>query len=819
MKTKCLIPKRYLVAALLMLIAVVLTCYDAGANLRRGNEPKDLSGPDILRTENDDDDPDYREERREFLNRFFGTDANGVSPRAYKRGMAEARALPASPLLGGQTFRSPDVPGAPPPWTFPIAPPILDSYSANASAAVYTVAIDPINANVVYTGSFGGLAKTTDGGTTWRYLSDSWDSQSVSAIAINPAASNDVYVGTSREDARYGSYEVGIYRSFDGGSTWSSPLGETQFEGTSIRAIAIDPHGSHSQSATTLYVANGCDHGCGLWRSSDSGVTWSQVYPIDNGVVDDGVYDVAIDAETQPSTLYLTGKNGTFKSTDSGQSWALIRSVLRDSRNRLSVVNSTLYVLEPRDPEHNLYKSVDRGVTWIEIPTRCPCSPIVCGAQNPPGPPICADSCANRCGGIGFFVFAVDPLNPKNIVAGNMALYRTDNEGISWTEIGHWWGDPDPMHCIHPDQRVIAFSQSAAGTVYVGNDAGVVKSTNAGQHWTNLNQNLPGALLYGVSLSRDGTMIAGTQDNGVIFSDPLMPWGNRWKAIHGGDSAHNSIDPMDSRVAYLTMYGKDIWRVTRPGPGATPGPEHNIRPSQFDEDCACNFFPTFSMNPVSPKHLVAACQRVVRTLDGTASPVVWTTIGNGPLASATPCVGWNSVTAATEAPNNSNVIYAVTSYDTVFVTQNANDGPGAIWNQVTTQNHPGGITTVKVDPTNYRTAYLVCDSGIYKTTDMGGSWTQHGISNLIYRDVAIDPANAQRIFAASKAGVFASTDGGVTWGNMSEGLPAGMLISELSYNAANHQLAASTYGRGVYMVEVGRTVRPPRARPTPFPRR
>ena len=557
MKTKCLIPKRYLVAALLMLIAVVLTCYNAGANLRRGNEPKDTSGPDILRTENDDDDPDYREERRQFLDRLFGTDANGVSPRAYKRALAEARALLPSPLLGGGTFKSPDIPGAPSPWTFPIAPPILNSYSANASAAVYSVAIDPINANVLYSGSFGGLAKTTDGGTTWRCMSDSFDSQSISAIAIDPAASNDVYVGTGREDTRYGSYGVGIYRSFDGGLTWSNPLGETQFESTAIRAIAIDPNGSHSQLATTLYVANGCDQGCGLWRSSDSGVSWSQVYPI-NGGVDDGVYDVAIDAETQPSTLYLTEKNGVFKSTDSGESWALIRSVVRDSRNRLSVVNSTLYVLEPRDPDHNLYKSVDRGVTWIEIPTRCPCAPTVCGTQNPPGPPICADSCANRCGNIGFFVFAVNPANPQNIMAGNQALYRTDNEGVSWTEIGHSWGDPNPRVCIHPDQRVIAFSQSAVGVVYVGNDAGVVKSTNSGQDWANLNHNFPGALLYGVALSRDGTMIAGTQDNGVIFSDPLMPWGRTWQAIYGGDSAHNLIDPTDSRVAYFTMYGKNV---------------------------------------------------------------------------------------------------------------------------------------------------------------------------------------------------------------------------------------------------------------------
>src|SRR5256885_4423021 len=222
MKTNCLIPKRYLVAASLMLIGVVLTCYSAGAKARRGSEENRSSGPDILRTENDDD-PEYREQRREFLNRFLGNRPGAVSASAYKKALAEARALPRSPLLEGRMFRSPETPGAVAPWTSPIAPPIMNSYSANASAAIYSLAIDPINVNIVYTGSFGGLAKTTDGGGTWRYLSDAWASQSVSAIAVNPTASNDVYVGTGRED--YGPYGVGLYHSFDGGSTWNSPVG------------------------------------------------------------------------------------------------------------------------------------------------------------------------------------------------------------------------------------------------------------------------------------------------------------------------------------------------------------------------------------------------------------------------------------------------------------------------------------------------------------------------------------------------------------------------------------------------------------------
>ena len=125
---------------------------------------------------------------------------------------------------------------------------------------------------------------------------------------------------------------------------------------------------------------------------------------------------------------------------------------------------------------------------------------------------------------------------------------------------------------------------------------------------------------------------------------------------------------------------------------------------------------------------------------------------------------------------------------------------------MTQKNHPGGISAVTVDPINYLTAYLACDSGVYKTTDMGMTWTQRipqPLQNLIYRDVAIDPANPQHIFAASNAGVFASTDGGVTWGNMSDGIPAGMTVSALSFNAMSRQLAASTYGRGVYILNLG----------------
>jgi photosystem II stability/assembly factor-like uncharacterized protein len=776
-KTNCLIPKRYLVAIPLMLTGMLLTCYSAVGNSRGSGTQNGVTMAGIAPAERDRD-PEYLEKRREFAKRFFGTGPGGVSPSAYMAGLAVARALPPSPLMENRRFTSVETPEIERWWTLPMIYPIEHSYGGNAGAMVHTLAVDPFNANIVYTGGFGGLAKTTDGGFTWQYLSDAWISQSVSAIVVDPNASNIVYVGTGRED--YGPYGVGLYRSFNGGVTWSSPLGGDHFAGTYVRTIAIDSNTSGSELTTTLYVATTS----GLWRSTDSGTTWTRKRQ-------GGIYDVAIDASTFPSTLYVTDDSGTFKSSDSGNSWISIHHVLLHSHNRLSVVKSTsfrristLYLLGSRDPDHNLYKSTDRGATWIQIPTNCFAG---------------ADSCSNQS--IGFSVFAVDPANPQIILGGNLALYRTTDEGATWAEIGHWWGDLDPRRSLHTDQQVIAFSNTVSGVVYGGNDGGVVSSTNHGLDWTNLNQNLPGALMYSVALSADGSMIAGSQDNGVVFSSA----GAHWDMLCGGDSSHDLIDPSDSTWAYYVIYDwNSFTRVNRQTNQST-----NIAPIELGEDADCAFFPTFSMNPASPKHLLAACQHVVRTLDATASPVAWTTIG-GPLAGN---VG-NYITAATEAPGNADVIYAVRNENAVFVTSNAGEGDGATWIQVTQTGNLHGIHAVSVHPADPRTAYLACNSGVYKTTDMGTTWVQEGVQDLIYRDVAIDPANPEQIFAASNAGVFASTDGGLTWGNMSEGIPTGMVVTALSFNAMNRHLAASTYGRGVYMLKLVE----PRVRPLPTPR-
>ena len=736
----------------------------------------------------DDRDPTFRKRRDEFLQGFFGRGSSGVSPTQYATALAAARKLPASPLLQGQGFE----PQAS--WSFPILPPITNS-SGDATARVQAIAIDPTNTNVVYTGSDGGLAKTTDGGSTWRYLSDAWTSQSINCIAVDynrtvPSSNNFVYVSTGRDD--YGPYGVGVYRTFDGGSTWSGPLGAAQFLGTSIAAISTA--GTGSQSNATLYVVNQwplrdyvTQHTTGLWRSTNSGSTWTLLRQRGdpNGI---GIYDVAIDTSTTPDTLYITEDDGVLKSTDSGQSWIQLPiSVTAGSHDKLAVVtyraSTSLYLMQPSDANHNFYKSTDQGSHWTQIPTHCP-----------PG-----GNCNGRTE-IGFAVFGVDSANPQIILAGHYdffqgstSLWRTSNEGAAWNDVGS---------SIHVDQHAIAFSPTGS-LVYEGNDGGIVKSTNTGSTGTNLNHNFSGALLYSVALSRDGSMIAGTQDHGVVYSNRGAVTGTPWNLIIGGDSSHDLIDPLGTMWAYEQVYwsgpGLDSnWYWFRRYNRIT-GDVYNIAPTQVISDNYCAFFPPFNMNLSSPTHLVAGCQYVARTLDGTASPVVWTTIG-GVVAG-----GLGSVTSVYQAPSDSNIIYAIKNNfgadasTTVKVTVDANNGPSATWAPINSNLvSTGDMKAITVHPTDSHTAYLAADHGIYKTTNTGGSWNQIGIPDLVYHDIAIDPDQPQHVFAAANAGVFASTDGGTTWGTMSDGIPQGLAVTSLSLNPYIGRIAASTYGRGVY---------------------
>src|ERR1700756_232265 len=104
MKTNCLIPTRYFVAAWLMIAGVLLAGYSARANARHGGIQNGVTMAGGAPAERDRD-REYLEKRREFAKRFFGTGPDGVSSSRYMKGLVTARMLPPSPLMENRRFR------------------------------------------------------------------------------------------------------------------------------------------------------------------------------------------------------------------------------------------------------------------------------------------------------------------------------------------------------------------------------------------------------------------------------------------------------------------------------------------------------------------------------------------------------------------------------------------------------------------------------------------------------------------------------------------------------------------------------------------
>src|SRR5947209_1775659 len=184
-----------------------------------------------------------------------------------------------------------------------------------------------------YFGSVGGgVWKTTNAGTTWLPIFDSQPIASIGAIAVAPSNPSVIYVGTGEADIRSQiGFGDGVYKSTDAGKTWQNVgLRDTR----QIAAIRVDPRNPDLVYVAALGHVYGPHPDRGVYRSSDGGKTWTKV--LDRGV-DTGAVDLALDPANS-RTIYATvwtarrtvwsqyapiegPGSGLYKSTDGGDHW------------------------------------------------------------------------------------------------------------------------------------------------------------------------------------------------------------------------------------------------------------------------------------------------------------------------------------------------------------------------------------------------------------------------------------------------------------------------------------------------------------------
>jgi hypothetical protein len=425
-----------------------------------------------------------------------------------------------------------------------------------ASGRTISIAVHPANPNVVYVGTAqGGLYRSIDGGATWTPLLDSAGSLAINTVAIVPSQPDTVFAGTGEAEFSGDSFfGVGIYR-IDNASTSapivSGPFGGTEFRGRAIGRIAV-----HPTDPNTIFVSS---------TSGIGGIGVSQ----NNVLAQRGLFR---------STNALSGAPTFTKLT--------IAPLSGQDRNILDVV------IDPGDPNVLLCTEVDsfnqteggvyRTANALDAsPTFTRTFTAGTGtsasrtelAINRNGPTVTVYAASgfnggtlqrsvdggatftqridnNFCGGQCFYdiAVAVDPVDADRVYLGGTSFGTTfaysTNGGTSFTA---------SESGIHTDSHVIAVAPSAPTTLYFGSDGGIYKSINGGASWASLNNATFRATQF-VSLAVHPTdpkfTIGGTQDNGTPWYRPA----GTWTRVDFGDGGYTVIDQNAADTTNVTMY-------------------------------------------------------------------------------------------------------------------------------------------------------------------------------------------------------------------------------------------------------------------------
>jgi photosystem II stability/assembly factor-like uncharacterized protein len=193
-----------------------------------------------------------------------------------------------------------------------VTPKGMTTQEHNSVWMVYIV-MDPNDSNTVYTAS-QRVWKTSDDGNTWAPVSPVLDGTVVSAIEVAPANAKFVYVGTEKG---------GIFRSMDGGATWSGNIASSVLPGMIVTRIE-----THPKNAKTLFVTVGGTGHRHVFRSDDAGTTWSDA---DGGQLPDSPHHAIACLPDRPNTIFVSSDAAVFRSDDGGGTWSNVSGDLPHS--------------------------------------------------------------------------------------------------------------------------------------------------------------------------------------------------------------------------------------------------------------------------------------------------------------------------------------------------------------------------------------------------------------------------------------------------------------------------------------------------------
>ncbi len=701
----------------------------------------------------------------------------------------------------------------------------LDS---TTSGRVNGLAFAPGLAGTYYLASAsGGVWKTTDGGSAWTALSDSWRNLVTASIAVDPTNANNVWVGTGDLDGGKNAFAYGLMHSSDGGATWTN-VTRNGFWG-SFRRIAFNP--SNPQQITAVSGTGQGTSGA-IAFTSDGGATWFLAEG--SGLADYAGLSYSAPFEAYGQTFrrcYVSGNSfgGTLAFSPIGD-WSnttnISRPPLSNNYQYLDVAASAtdseiVYLLSATD------RTIWRGDWRATPPTAI--GPVWTNVTNNFPSDLSPGDNYNWSQRDWDYHIACarDPASGGNVVyVGLIDLAASTDEGASWTSVGLSYAADalgNALALTHNDQHIMAVSPDNPAEMLVGNDGGVYGlSYNGNGSWSwsdGLSRGLGITQFYHAAFHpTDPTrMIGGTQDNASPVSQgDLANWINRG----GGDGGFSAVDRFSPLIQFTNTQATIIRNgagnqidgslaIYRTGNGwATSSMLPFPSPGIGAEPVA--FIVPMTLDPSNPSQLYTATNHLWRWDDSSSQ---WTlTFNVQTLAGAGQYVTFIAV-----APSDGNRIYTGSSDGRVWMTPDA----GSTWTRIdsgTTSLPNRWVTGIAVDPAN-RDRILVTVSGtgtghLWQCTDTlaaARTWIDRsgtggsGLADIAADTVAIDPASpATNWYVGNDVGVFMTSDGGGSWSNATGplGLP-NVQVNRLEIVPGTGYLMAATWGRGIWRIALG----------------
>ena len=684
---------------------------------------------------------------------------------------------------------------------------------ANTGGRVTDIAVDPRNEAVIYVGeATGGLYKTSNGGVTWENAFAKEPVASIGAVAVAASKPDDVWAGTGEANTRNSvSWGDGVYVSHDGGDSWEHVgLGASK----SIGRILIDPKNSNVVWVAALGnpFASGGERG--VYKTTDGGKTWTASLKTDENT---GAVDLAMDPTDSNvvfAAMYARRRNGysfvqgspsdgIYRTTDGGKTWERLQRGLPPQMRRIglavaqsnhrvvyAVVDSSLYgyadSIPDKNPAGGIFRSADGGQTWERR------------SDYDPRP-------------FYFSQIRVDPKNPDRIYELNRNLATSTDGGKNFKETS---GED-----IHPDWHALWIDPANPKHLVAGTDGGVYVSRSRGESWGRVH-NMATGEFYTASYdyARPYDVCGGMQDN-YTWCGPSTSFNEQgitnsdWVYVgFGCDGFYVQIDPRRPWIVWDECQGGSARRID-----LRTGQRTEIAPQAIEgtPDFRFNWNTPLALDRFNPDVLYMGGNHLFKlTADGrhwqTISPDLSKHIP-GTTATAGSSANYGTIVTISQSPLDRRIIWVGTDDGNVQLTR---DG-GATWTDVTS-HLPAEVRkewVSRIDASRFSAgrAYVAInghyDSDFrphtFVTDDLGATWRT--LSAGLPADgpakvVREDPYNPDLLFAGTEFALYASIDRGERWVHLSNGLPT-VAVDDVQIHPREHDLIVATHGAALWVMD------------------